>query len=479
MKKHFIFCAALALVALVAACEKPETDPLNPDVVKVQSVAIRQEGNGSYVRELNLTMKERQVVTLEKQVTPGNATESVTFKSDNTMIARVSRKGVITARSEGNTDIRIVAGGTEMAVCHLTVEKNDVIVEAFGTDTEAIEMDWGKTTHVFVNNVTPSGIAIGDTYFSFVSSNEDVFTVETEYDGFGCMVNGIAPGEGTLTVSIDGLTKVIPVKINKRVLNVRTSWVESVPADHYRKEYLPASDEIYTQFREGYVNLYAGFRTYLYLVDKEGNHVHGKYGFRDYANSYANYQFAEWQILDDSGIYVTPRKDASNRYDGLSYRVLSFESDLYEFDPKSYLSGSPDLPVRTRCAGFMSFVDGLGIDICRNSGSPSSALTQDARYYSGSFHAKVGESIEVFVSIPGMEQRGFNDQVAFLPNGECSEQWFEYKSEKGLFKVTDIDPGTNENGDPQRLSFIAAGTDTFTVKDKFGHSRSVNFTITW
>ena len=178
MRKLLI--SLLAVCCCLAACEKvsPEntqnpdgsTPTETPAAVKIQSVLFRVKDTGEWVKSLDLSLLERQTATLEVKITPENSTEKVTFKSDDSMIARVSRQGVITARSAGKTDIHLLVGSEEMAVCHLEVEAPDVTVQSFELDNESLTMDWGRSSHVFVSKVTPSNIAIGDTYFSFVSS---------------------------------------------------------------------------------------------------------------------------------------------------------------------------------------------------------------------------------------------------------------------------------------------------------------------
>lgn len=476
MRRIAILMAA-AVLAVSVSCKKEgpaSSDPFaDSNIVAITSVTIRAGSTGTSRKEISLTMKERQVVTLETTVTPSAATEKVTFKCDDSMVARVSRKGVITARGAGVTDIHVLAGATEMAVCHLTVERDDVVVTEFAVDVAQVETEWGKDAHVFVNKVVPSTVSVGDVYFGFVSSDEEVFTVETEFDGFGCVVHALKPGSGVLTVSLEGQSVQVPVTVKKKPLVALTNWVYTSPETDYKIE-RPVWNKDYL---EGRILLYNGFFSHAYLVDADGNPVRGKYGFSDYTNGttfpYANAVYR----ATDSGIYMMPlyATNGKHSYDGMSQQLLTFESELYEF------VGKKEIGAQTRASGFISFTEGDELELCIHFATPV-AFSNAARYNAEtqSYRATRGNTLDVYIASrtsPYWSSSGLNQYV--FENDYGRYDWFTMRSENGLIEITDPYPGLDTSDwNEQRLKFVKTGTDYVTVSDKFGNTRSYKFFIT-
>ena len=501
MRKFLI--SLLAACCCLAACEKvsPENTPGGstpggsaptdeiPAAVKIQSVLFRVKDTGEWVESLDLSLLERQTASLEVKITPENSTEKVTFKSDNTMIARISRQGIITARSAGKTDIHLMVGSEEMAVCHLEVQAPDVIVQDFELDNESLTMDWGRDAHVFVNKVTPSSIAIGDTYFTFLSSDEEIFTVETEFDGFGCAIHGVRPGKGNLTVSADGVERVIPVTITKRQLH-ENSLVITIPDDGYTKLHSAYSKDR----RSGWAGLAAGFPHYLFLVDEYGERVYGEYGLQEYPEaSRLPFVHAQWSVNGDSGICVYPLRGANIPsekgtayakpwYDARSRKIITLDTDLYTLEVEGHPRESVYIGVETAARGFISFSEDDNLEICGKEWGSSGeiySLKKSSDYYSDSFNVDIDTDLAVLIYDMTTEGRYLGEYVFMDYDANVENlKWFTWSSENGYIDIADYGGYEDtDDGDPMLLYFNYAGTDVLHVTDKFGHTRSLKFTI--
>ncbi len=486
MKRITLFITLLAIIAI--GCEKLPEELVRPtggadseskaetegSITKITSLSIRAAGTGTYTKTLDITLTERDVVALEVKTEPVGASETVTFKCDDTMIARVSRKGVITARSAGKTDIHVLVGAVEMAVCHLTVETAVVVVDDFALDCSEVAIDWGRDAHVFVNKVNPGNIAIGDTFFTFTSSDEKVFKVEPEFDGFGCVIHGLTPGEGVLTVSVDGVSKTVPVTIRKKRLR-EYNWKMTTPEVGYKIE-----QTVYDDFlRTCRAWLFAGFPTFIYLVDDYGERVKGEYGFEDYSGATKPYPNAVWMTMGQDGVAITPSADKLGRgnYDGLSDKCLTFKSDLYVFERGGYPQEYARVSCETYCLGFISFREGDNLDILMwDDSSPYDGKA--IRNIGSSLHAYVGSRWIVRIGEPETDTyRGFGAYV-YETRAGGSFAWFDWSSKNGHFSVVDNYPGDDtSDGDVMELHFEEAGADTIIVKDKFGHVRTLDITI--
>lgn len=67
------------------------------------------------------TMKKGKTYILKPRLTPANSDEKVTYKSSNTKVAKVSAKGVITAKAKGTARIT-VKSGKKTVICKVTVK---------------------------------------------------------------------------------------------------------------------------------------------------------------------------------------------------------------------------------------------------------------------------------------------------------------------------------------------------------------------
>lgn len=181
---------------LFVACGEKET------VIDVQSIAISQP---------SAEMEIGETLTLKATVSPSNASyDGLNWTSTNPKVASVSTSGLVTALSEGNTIITVMAGG-KTASCAITVVKGFVAVTSISLNKASLEMVEGDseslTATVLPNDAT-------DKTVTWTSSNEAVVTV---MDG---KVTAVKEGESTVSAKAGDKTASCKVIVKKKVIAV-------------------------------------------------------------------------------------------------------------------------------------------------------------------------------------------------------------------------------------------------------------------
>lgn len=282
------------------------------------TVGIRIEGSGAqYAAEISHSVRVREYASIEVEVTPADATPKITYETDDITIARVSRNGTITGRGEGKTDIRVLADGVVKAVCHLTVLEYEAVVSDFELDVSQVEIPWASSQRVVVKRISPTGISVGDTRFDFSSSDEDIFTVENDSDGFGCKINGIKPGTGTLHVDVRDAQLDIPVTITKKQYSDFDVWRYDSPYNDMG----PAA------FRVWKLTVYYPTLIDVYVYDavsgtRLSDGLNGKYTVTDISK-----ETVRTSVWEDC-ISIIARGDGSSDEEGWGTVSLHYENDL-------------------------------------------------------------------------------------------------------------------------------------------------------
>ena len=92
-----------------------------------------------------LELTEGETGTITATVKPDNATnKTVTWSSNNPLIASVDQNGTVTGQAEGTTTITAKAGG-KTATCTVTVKKGVVAVESITLDITSAILNTGET----------------------------------------------------------------------------------------------------------------------------------------------------------------------------------------------------------------------------------------------------------------------------------------------------------------------------------------------
>ena len=314
----------LIAAAVLLGCSKSPSDApgdpsddttlTNPDL----KVEIRVADSGAdYASAISHSLRVRQTAQLEVRVTPEDSPAVITFESADLSIARVSRNGTLTGRGEGNTDIFVLADGKQAAVCHLTITEYEAVVSDFELDASSVEVEWGSSVRVVVKRIMPSGIKVGDTSFEFSSSDEGIFTVENDSDGFGCKITGENPGQGTLHAEVREATLDIPVTVTKKSVGL-DAWRYSSPYDDYTEM---------NQFRVDKLAVYYPSFVDVFIMDPvTKERLKGTYKVTN-----ANKETVTASAWEDC-ISIAARGDGSSDEEGFGFVTLHYEDDYLVSD---------------------------------------------------------------------------------------------------------------------------------------------------
>lgn len=176
IKLMTLFAAALAIAA---ACT-PKEDPS-----KVKTVTVEPS---------NVTVTVGTTKTLQLNVEPATAIyEEVVWTSDDAKVAKVSRKGMITAVAEGETYIHVTVDGI-IGDCHVTVVASTTPVTSVSLDVEEATLGVGETL-----TLTPT-VLPADAGLKSVTWTSSDKTVATVADG---VVTAAGEGNAIITVTTD------------------------------------------------------------------------------------------------------------------------------------------------------------------------------------------------------------------------------------------------------------------------------------
>lgn len=196
--------------------------------------------------EIKLSEEETKVTigesfTLKYKIMPENADKTtVTYKSDNTAVATVSKKGSVKAKGIGTANITVHAADSGVtAVCKVTVEP--VHVKTIKLDETKITLGKGQK-YCLTSWVSPSNATFRDVEWS--SSNNSVVTVKNG------RLEAKGVGEANVTASTDRGEKkaVCKIKVQKDAPKNPVYYMRST----YHVRYLPdQNSESLTKVKNG------------------------------------------------------------------------------------------------------------------------------------------------------------------------------------------------------------------------------------
>lgn len=219
---------------LVSAIEKGEAD-ITVDVdgitavckvtvvgIPVESITLNQE---------QITLEKKQTAQLVATVLPEDADDkTVTWTSEDSNIATVDDKGLVTGVAAGETKI-IAACGEVSAECVVTVD--GIAVESIAIDKASLEMEVGETAQLTAT-VTPEDAENKEVIWT--SSNEKVATV----DETG-LVTAIAVGEASIVAACGNIKTDCPVTVSGKKSESITLDKESITLFEGKTEQLTAT----------------------------------------------------------------------------------------------------------------------------------------------------------------------------------------------------------------------------------------------
>lgn len=175
----------IVVLFIIAGCGQKEEE------ISVESIAISQP---------SAEMEVGETLSLKATVSPSNASyDGFTWTSTNPRVASVSELGLVTAISEGNTTITVMAGG-KTASCSVTVNNPHVYVTSVTLDKNSISLYEGAIDELKAT-VTPDNA--DDPSLQWTSSDPDVVLVTA--DGANGKLFALAPGTADITVmTVDG-----------------------------------------------------------------------------------------------------------------------------------------------------------------------------------------------------------------------------------------------------------------------------------
>lgn len=151
-----------------------------------------------------MTMHKGDTQTLYvTAIVPDYASVSPTFSSNNTAVATISNRGLLTARGIGEAVITATIGSVERTC---TVQVQPVEVTSVGFDPATVSLTVGSNLQLNPD-VLPAQAK--DEYpMTYVSDNEAAATV-----GESGMVTGIAEGQAVITATIGGVSGQITINV--------------------------------------------------------------------------------------------------------------------------------------------------------------------------------------------------------------------------------------------------------------------------
>jgi len=214
MNKITIYLMAVAVIFLTACTEEFDKDSAKYKVdTKVTSVELNNT---------TLTIVRNATATLRATVKPDRATNpAIKWSSSNNDVASVSETGVVTAKENGTATITVTTeDGGKTATCTVTVSES--VATQVRINKTSTTLNVGQA-EALTATVTPANTS--DKAVTWSTSDETIATV-TEQGG---VVNAIAPGEATITVTTvsGGQTHTCTVTVLRPVSGVKIS--ESLP----------------------------------------------------------------------------------------------------------------------------------------------------------------------------------------------------------------------------------------------------------
>lgn len=158
------------------------TEPTNPPVVSCEGLVI--------VNSLYTLEQPGDVALIDCRKIPAEATDVVTFTSENEEVATVDEKGKVTAVQNGTTNILITCGNVTES-CEIIVGDGIFPVELTLTETTIVLKNVGDTAVIYDGPIPVEKI-------TWTSDNEFIASVD------GGVVTAVASGPATITATYMG-----------------------------------------------------------------------------------------------------------------------------------------------------------------------------------------------------------------------------------------------------------------------------------
>ena len=199
MRKKFLWVLLACVLAFsLAAFTACEADMADKNAVRAESVSLN---------ETSLSLSVGQTFQLTATPTPANATDPITWRTDDTSIAEVTQEGLVTAKSVGQATITVQIY-TAKATCEVTVTPAQSLPATSVELPDTASVEKGSTTTLSAT-VLPQGttdevkwtIVSGDSYVDITSN------------GLTCTVEGVAAGSAVIRATAGNFSDTCTVTV--------------------------------------------------------------------------------------------------------------------------------------------------------------------------------------------------------------------------------------------------------------------------
>ena len=200
---------------------KEETGSGNVTTGESQNISVK----GVTLNETTATVEAGNTYQLTATVQPTNATnQKVTWSSDNTDIATVNEKGLVTAVKEGTANITVTTeDGNHTAKCVVTVtakEEEKVPATEVTLDKKELTLTVGGTDGTLTATVKPTNTT-DELTWSVSGTNSDAVTLNTT-TGKEVTVTAAEEGTATITVTAGSYSDTCVVTVNPATVEVES-----------------------------------------------------------------------------------------------------------------------------------------------------------------------------------------------------------------------------------------------------------------
>ncbi len=201
MRKKFLWvllaCVMAFSLAAFTACEADMTDE---DTVRATGVTLN---------ETSISLAVGEQFQLTATPTPENATDPITWRTDDTSIAEVTQEGLVTAKSVGQATITVQIY-TAKATCEVTVTPAQSLPATSVELPDTASVEKGSTTTLSAT-VLPQGTT--DEVKWTIVSGDSYVDIKPSSDGLTCTVEGVAAGSAVIRATAGNFSDTCTVTV--------------------------------------------------------------------------------------------------------------------------------------------------------------------------------------------------------------------------------------------------------------------------
>ena len=191
--------------AKVTVCKSPDYVSLNADYTLEYD-----ELTGKYETVYCKTLDPGKTFQLKYEVQYGTSGDIERYESNNTDVATVSSKGLITAVSPGTAEIVAYATGGAKTVCKVTVTGTPAAQLSFSASEASVRVGQTVAMPALTGTYIDAAALAKTTY---VSGDTDIFTIAYSDEDAEWQITGVKTGSAKLTATASGGVAQLPVTV--------------------------------------------------------------------------------------------------------------------------------------------------------------------------------------------------------------------------------------------------------------------------